>query len=240
MVGARVRLLATRAALLFGVDERSVGLWTAVPSRHAGRAISATRALWGGVVVLTLVGVAAAVLRLTITTTTLATPPEQRTALSATDQLGAKLTAAGLGATPGTPAYAPVQSEVASIANGYVAHLRSVIHPAERPTIASVSMLVVRSASRAYIAIRRKDVARHREWMIRSYAFLIGIATVRVVALPLPLFLRAEHLWLAVMTSWWLGWSMTLVVAEVWIRSARGRSRFAQVFAPVSEAREGR
>lgn len=41
------------------------------------------------------------------------------------------------------------------------------------------------SAAQAFLAIRRGQVARHREWMIRLFAVAIGIATIRLVA-PLP------------------------------------------------------
>ena len=39
------------------------------------------------------------------------------------------------------------------------------------------------AAGRAFIAIRLGDVVRHREWMIRMFAVVIGISTMRVVDL---------------------------------------------------------
>lgn len=238
-------------------------------------------ALWAAVCLLTVIGVAGAALRLTITATTLATPPDRRTALSPIDQQMATFGATLIGMPPGTPASARVESVVARFANEYARHpayaamhlvlgplilllapfqfsrrvrnrhirfhrwsgriiliasigivisalffgvVRSSIHPAERPTIAIISALFVLSASRAYVAIRKKDVARHREWMIRTYAVLIGIAVVRVVALPVLLLFGGNDLGLLTMTSWWLGWSLTLGTAELWIRSTRRTS----------------
>jgi uncharacterized membrane protein len=103
----------------------------------------------------------------------------------------------------------------------YFGVVRSAIHPSERAIIAIIIAGFVFAASRAYLAIRRRDVARHREWMIRTYAFLIGIGTVRVVALAMPVFARGHDLGIAVITTWWIGWLMTLGAAELWIRDSR-------------------
>jgi uncharacterized membrane protein len=105
----------------------------------------------------------------------------------------------------------------------YFGIVRSTIHPSERPTIAIILALFVFAAVRAYRAIRRRDVAQHREWMIRTYAFLIGIASVRVVSFALTPFFRGGELGVAVITSWWIGWLLTLFAAELWIRYTRRR-----------------
>lgn len=76
---------------------------------------------------------------------------------------------------------------------------------------------------RAFIAIRRHQVARHREWMIRVFAIAIAISTVRLVAVPLDLALtpagfRPPEIFVL---SLWSGWIITLGAAELWIRYTR-------------------
>jgi uncharacterized membrane protein len=72
-----------------------------------------------------------------------------------------------------------------------------------------------------YASIRRRDIARHREWMIRLFAIGLGISTFRVL-LPLlmlpPLSATFPEAWDAVV---WLGFTINLLVAEVWINLTR-------------------
>jgi len=80
------------------------------------------------------------------------------------------------------------------------------------------------AAARAYVLIRRRDIARHREWMIRMFSVAIGIAVIRVMSVavvaggPAMFNPRAAGLLL------WLGWSLSLAVAELWIRRTRATS----------------
>lgn len=80
------------------------------------------------------------------------------------------------------------------------------------------------SVTRAFVAIRRKQVKLHREWMIRTYALAMGVATVRVVMGPL-LALSGLGIEAVFGTSFWLGWSINLLVAEVWINKTRVGAR---------------
>lgn len=76
--------------------------------------------------------------------------------------------------------------------------------------------------TRAFIAIRRHDVARHREWMIRMFSIGLGIATVRIVGLLLFAITRSSFQESAG-TAFWIGWVSTFAVAELWIRYTRPR-----------------
>jgi uncharacterized membrane protein len=84
----------------------------------------------------------------------------------------------------------------------------------------------------AWRAIRRRDVARHREWMIRLYAITFFAITARMVT---PLLLLAQ---VPVMSSeyggdvqaavsasipygQWLGWIVNLAIAELIIRRTK-------------------
>ncbi len=97
----------------------------------------------------------------------------------------------------------------------------------EAIAIALFGGLFLVAISRAFIAIRRHQVARHREWMIRAFAIAIGISTVRVVgaffdvALT-PAGIRPPEIFVL---SIWVGWVITLGAAEVWVRYTRPRSR---------------
>ena len=83
----------------------------------------------------------------------------------------------------------------------------------------------------AYRCIRAGQWRLHREWMIRSYALVLGILAVRV--------------WYAVFTalgaenepafgaSAWLGWVTTLLVAEVYLGRGRNRAAAADVSEPI-------
>ncbi len=80
---------------------------------------------------------------------------------------------------------------------------------------------------RGFLAIRRRQVPRHREWMIRAFAIGIGISTVRIVSAALdfaltPAGIRPPDLFAL---SLWIGWGITLVAAELWIRYTRAYGR---------------
>jgi len=81
------------------------------------------------------------------------------------------------------------------------------------------------SLVRAFVAIRRGDVTTHREWMIRMFSLGLGIATVRIIAVPL---LAGTNIGLneSAAFSFWAGWLATFTAAELWIRYTR-RQRIA-------------
>lgn len=85
------------------------------------------------------------------------------------------------------------------------------------PTVVFASLFLW-SLGKAYYHVRSKDVARHREWIVRSFAIGVGIGTIRVIfaLLMVSTTLSAKT---SVALSFWLGWSLHLAIAEVWIRS---------------------
>jgi hypothetical protein len=94
---------------------------------------------------------------------------------------------------------------------------------AEAMAIALFGGLLLFAVSRAFLAIRRRDVGRHREWMIRALSLGIAVSTVRVVG---PLFdvVLTPAGWSSsnvFALSVWAGWVLTVAVAEVWIRTTR-------------------
>jgi uncharacterized membrane protein len=83
---------------------------------------------------------------------------------------------------------------------------------------------MVYAGALAYAAIRRREIATHREWMIRMFAIALGIAVMRVLSvvwltlLPAPEIATPRAFGMLL----WVGWLLTLAVAELWIRRTRG------------------
>ena len=81
--------------------------------------------------------------------------------------------------------------------------------------------------AKAYIHIRRREIALHREWVIRAMAIALGIATVRPV---MGFFFATSrftgltpHQFLGI--AFWIGFSATYFAGELWLRNTRQPSR---------------
>lgn len=73
---------------------------------------------------------------------------------------------------------------------------------------------------KAYIHIRRKEVARHREWMIRMYGVALGVATTRPIVGIFFAFRRlTPHEFFGI--AFWLGFTITFLAAEAWVDYTR-------------------
>lgn len=94
---------------------------------------------------------------------------------------------------------------------------------AEAVPVATFGTLFLLALANGYRAIRARDRARHREWMVRAFALAAGIATVRLVALPLDLLLTPPGYAprTIFVISLWLGWVATLAMAELWLARTR-------------------
>jgi uncharacterized membrane protein len=95
--------------------------------------------------------------------------------------------------------------------------------PSEATVVGLVGAYVIIAIIQGYLAIRRGQRARHREWMIRLFAAAIGISTVRVVSIGVDLALTSAGYRLTELfiVSISLGWILTLGAAELWIRHTR-------------------
>jgi uncharacterized membrane protein len=80
------------------------------------------------------------------------------------------------------------------------------------------------SLAKGFVHIRRREVAAHREWMIRAFALGIGVATIRtVIALVTAVTsLTFEEVFGA---AFWIGFGINLAVAESWIHHTRAPRR---------------
>lgn len=87
----------------------------------------------------------------------------------------------------------------------------------EASVIALVGAFLIVAVVRGFLAIRRGDVARHREWMIRAFAAGIAVSTVRVIVGTSQLFMPMPPEQ-TIVVSFWAGWAITLGAAELWIR----------------------
>ncbi len=71
-------------------------------------------------------------------------------------------------------------------------------------------------AGQGYRAIRRRDVARHRAWMIRAFALTFAAVTLRIELVSLTAagleFVDAYRI------VAWLSWVPNLVLVELWLR----------------------
>jgi uncharacterized membrane protein len=108
--------------------------------------------------------------------------------------------------------------------------------PAEAWTIAGIGIFLLYSMAMALAAIRRGDVARHREWMIRMFANTLTISTIRLVGGPMDLVLTPRGVSPSVMfvLSIWVALLLTLGGAEWWIRLTRARPAPLPHGSPVS------
>lgn len=105
----------------------------------------------------------------------------------------------------------------------------------EASAIAVFAVVFLLALSRGFVAIRKGQVALHREWMIRAFAIAVGVGSVRVVAGVLdialtPAGLRPTSLFAL---SLWMGWTISLATAEYWVRYTR---RLRLIDAPAGAA----
>ncbi len=84
-------------------------------------------------------------------------------------------------------------------------------------------LLLIGSVIASMAAIFRRDIARHRAWMMRALAIGLGAATQRLLVVPLLLVDGLSDLTIGL--SVWLGWLINLLVAEVILRRGRARAR---------------
>jgi hypothetical protein len=69
------------------------------------------------------------------------------------------------------------------------------------------------------------SIAQHREWMIRAFAIGLAVATIRPIVGLFFAFSRLTHLTPQQFfgTAFWLGFTLHLIAAEIWINYTRLR-----------------
>jgi uncharacterized membrane protein len=76
---------------------------------------------------------------------------------------------------------------------------------------------------KAFLSIRKGNVALHREWMIRAFAIAFAVATIRPIVGVFFATRRLTHFTPHDFfgAAFWLGFTIHLIVAEVWINHTR-------------------
>jgi hypothetical protein len=77
--------------------------------------------------------------------------------------------------------------------------------------------------TRAYRAIRRRDIEGHREWMLRALAVPIGVTVVRLTGALVDIALTPAGYSARVVfvVALYVGWAASLAVTEWWVRRSR-------------------
>lgn len=94
-------------------------------------------------------------------------------------------------------------------------------------TVATVLFAVIFlfALIKAYRHIRRGEIARHREWMIRAFAIGLAIATIRpIVGLFFAFRRLSPHEFFGI--AFWLGFTLHLLAAEIWINYTRSSTHW--------------
>lgn len=119
------------------------------------------------------------------------------------------------------------------VASGMLVGTSAVVMPFRFPLISGTSETVpilafgcffLFALAKAFLHIRRRQVALHREWMIRAFGIGLGIAADRPVDTAFFVFTRLplrEHFAIAL----WISLCTLALAAEAWIRYTRGASR---------------
>jgi hypothetical protein len=83
---------------------------------------------------------------------------------------------------------------------------------------------------RAYAAIRRRDIDRHRVWMLRALAMAYGIAVIRALFLLVVALVPLDPVAAGAVT-FWTGWLLSALTVEWWIRRTTPRRQPALLWA---------
>jgi uncharacterized membrane protein len=109
----------------------------------------------------------------------------------------------------------------------YIAVRDPVFGPMAATAAVIADGLFINAGVRAFLAIKAGDYRRHREWMLRFLAIAYAIAIIRVLGLSVlavvPIGPRAIG-----GPMFWLGWIVSGLLAEWWIRRTRARPSVAR------------
>lgn len=103
--------------------------------------------------------------------------------------------------------------------------------PNETAATMLFALIFLFDLGKAYTHIRRREIALHREWMIRAFAIGLAIATIRPIIgiffATSPLTHLTPQQFFG--TAFWIGFTLHLIAAEVWINYTRPRAAEAHL-----------
>jgi hypothetical protein len=74
--------------------------------------------------------------------------------------------------------------------------------------------------AKAFLHIRRREISQHRAWMIRTFVIGLAVATIRpMVGMFFALTDLSPQEFFGI--AFWLGFTLHLIAAEVWINYTR-------------------
>jgi len=106
--------------------------------------------------------------------------------------------------------------------------------PTETAAVTFFSVLFLVFLGLAVYRIRRREVAAHREWMIRAFALGLAVTTMRPMVAILTA-LTGMTFSDALGIAFWLAFSLHLVLAECWINLTRGQRSSVIAAAPAQQ-----
>ena len=112
------------------------------------------------------------------------------------------------------------------------------VNQAAATTLFAIFFLL--ALTKAFVHIRRREFALHREWMIRAFAVGLAVATIR----PIVGFFFATSRLTGLTpheffgTAFWLGFTLQLIAAEAWIHYTEQQPRFNTSDFPAREHAE--
>ncbi len=92
-----------------------------------------------------------------------------------------------------------------------------------RTGFAALAVCWLYSGARAYLAIRRGAIQKHRKWMVRNFSLTFAAVTLRIY-LPVSNVLGVEF-YVAYAAIAWLAWVPNLLVAEWLFNTVKGTAR---------------
>ena len=88
--------------------------------------------------------------------------------------------------------------------------------PTETAATTVFGVIFLFSLGKAFLHVKRREIVRHREWMVRAFAVGLAVATVRpIVGLFFAFSDLAPQAFFGI--AFWLGFTIHLAVAEFWI-----------------------
>jgi hypothetical protein len=111
-----------------------------------------------------------------------------------------------------------------SVVIGVTALIMGVVMPIGGPNETAATtffaLIFLFAVVKAFIQVRRRHIAQHREWMLRAFAVGLAIATIRpIVAMFFFLTDLSPREFFGI--AFWLGFGAHLIAAEIWIQCTR-------------------